>query len=713
MPISHNGRVALAYAEAKLLVFPCKADREPHKPSHRLPFGKATKRPLVAWASEASCDEAKIRQWWSKWPEALVAVPCKPNKIFLLDADRHTATENGVEGFAALCEGQEEPMASHPVTLTDYDGEHHLFRMPDDPIPTCAIGPGIETRGFRIDNDGGYFIAAGSQMPDGRGWRRMTGTPSLARDPLPLPPQWLIDLCTPQAKPREAFATTKSTKAEEAYALKTLDRVASELANKGPNTGRDNLLMSVATTMGRQIACGWIGAATVEGRLFDACKANGLSDELKEAELRDKIQRGIEAGMRNPHPPLPDRPKTNGATRPTEQQSEQEQPGEAPPAGIDVFDAGDDTELPPPRGWLLANQFCRKFLSSLVAPGAAGKTALRIAQLLSLASGRDLTGQHVFVRCRVLLLSFEDGRDELRRRVAAACIHHRVEYSELKGWLYYATPKGIKLAELDNGARKRGELEQHLRNKIAELNPDIVCLDPFVKTHGLEENDNSAMDFVCDLLATLADEFNIAVDAPHHSRKGAAVPGDADMGRGSSSIRDAGRLIYTLTPMNQDEAEQFGISQADRRDYIRLDSAKVNIVRPARTATWFKLTSVAIGNATPDYPAGDQVQTVEPWTAPDTWAGLDNATLNLILNKIETGMPDGNRYSDARNVKERAAWKVVMEHAPNKTETQAREMIKTWLKNGVLESYSYKNPVNSKEVSGLRVNNARRPGSAT
>lgn len=182
--LSYNGKIALTYAKAGFLVFPCKADREPHKPSHRLPFGKATKRPLVAWATEASCDEAKIQQWWNRWPEALVAIPCKPNKIFLVDTDRHTATEDGIAGFAALCEGRNEPMPAHPVTLTEYDGQHALFRMPDDPIPTCAIAPGIETRGFRNDNDGGYFIAPGSRMPDGRGWRRMDGTPSLVKHAL-------------------------------------------------------------------------------------------------------------------------------------------------------------------------------------------------------------------------------------------------------------------------------------------------------------------------------------------------------------------------------------------------------------------------------------------------------------------------------------------------------------------------------------------------
>jgi hypothetical protein len=400
-------------------------------------------------------------------------------------------------------------------------------------------------------------------------------------------------------------------------------------------------------------------------------------------------------------------------TKPEQQAANEEikKPAEQQPdSGLEVFDAGLDIELPPPRGWLLGNQFCRGFLSSLVAPGAAGKTALRIAQLLSLATARNLTGQHVFMRCRVLLLSFEDGRDELQRRLAAARLHHNVSLSELKGWLYYATPKGTKLAELQNGSRQRGQLAQWLRDKIEQLKPDIVCLDPFVKTHALEENDNGAMDFVCDLLATFADDYNIAVDAPHHTRKGITTPGDPDMGRGSSSIRDAGRLVYTLTPMDETEAKQFSIEQLDRRSFVRLDSAKVNIARPANTATWFKLVSVNIGNATEAYPNGDEVQTVVPWSPPKAWEGLSSIILNAALTEIDAGLSNGQRYTDKGGGKgERAAWKVVQKHCPNRTESQCREIIKTWIKNDVLYAVEYDDPVERKKRNGLRLDTSKRP----
>jgi len=68
---------------------------------------------------------------------------------------------------------------------------------------------------------------------------------------------------------------------------------------------------------------------------------------------------------------------------------------EAIPPSLDVLDVGDDNQPIPPRQWLLGNAFCRQFVSGLIAPGAGAKTSLRIAQGLSLASGRPLTGEQV------------------------------------------------------------------------------------------------------------------------------------------------------------------------------------------------------------------------------------------------------------------------------------------------------------------------------
>jgi AAA domain len=383
--------------------------------------------------------------------------------------------------------------------------------------------------------------------------------------------------------------------------------------------------------------------------------------------------------------------------------------GDADAGGLNEWDAGDFTDLPPPREWLLGNQFCRRFLSGVLAPGATGKTALRMLQYLSVATGRPLTGQHVFKRSRVLLLSLEDDDTELRRRLAAARLHHGIAPADLQGWLFCATPKGIKLAHVRDGAKVCGPLEAMLRQTIKSRRIDLLGLDPFVKLHALEENDNGSMDFVCDLLVKLAIEFNIAVDVPHHTKKGLQTAGDADAGRGASAARDAGRLMYTLTRMSDGEGDTFGIPAEERRLYVRLDSSKVNIAPPSGEATWFKLVGVHLDNGTHDYPNGDDVQTVVPWQAPKTWDGMSSVQLNAALDEIEAGFTNGQRYSDASKAGDRAAWRAVLKHCPDRTEPQCREIVRTWVKNGVMFSEDYDDPIERKSRKGLHVSHGKRP----
>jgi hypothetical protein len=118
---------------------------------------------------------------------------------------------------------------------------------------------------------------------------------------------------------------------------------------------------------------------------------------------------------------------------------------------------------------------------------------------------------------------------------------------------------------------------------------------------------------------------------------------------------------------------------------------------------------VPLGNGTADYPSGDEVQTVVPWNPPDTWAGLSSVALNAALTNIDAGMPNGQRYSDAPNASTRAAWRVVQKHCPDRSEAQCREMIKTWVRNGVLFNEPYDDPVERKERQGLRVDPEKRP----
>jgi hypothetical protein len=351
-------------------------------------------------------------------------------------------------------------------------------------------------------------------------------------------------------------------------------------------------------------------------------------------------------------------------------------------------------------------------MSSLLADGAVGKTSLRLAQLLSLALGRSLTGEHVFQRCRVLVISLDDNRQELERRVLALLLHYGIDRAEIKGWLFLSAPGGTrgKIMTVDRkGNATIGPLAGIIEDAIIRRKVDIVSIDPFVKSHKIEENNNSGIDEIVQVLTDLAIKHNIALDAPHHTSKGTPDPGNANRGRGASSMKDAARLVYTLTPMSADEAKAFDVSEEDRRFFVRMDSGKVNIA-PARLAKWFKLIGVRLDNGNDLYPNGDEVQVVEPWTPPETWAAMDMPLLNQILDKLDAGLPDGSRYSTAPRAETRAAWQVVLDLAPSKTEPQARDMIKTWVRNGVLYVEEYDDPVRRSKAKGLYVDTAKRPG---
>ena len=60
----------------------------------------------------------------------------------------------------------------------------------------------------------------------------------------------------------------------------------------------------------------------------------------------------------------------------------------------------------------------------------------------------------------------------------------------------------------------------------------------------------------------------------------------------------------------------------------------MNITAKSGKPTWFRLVGVPIGNATPEYPNGDTIRVLEPWTPPDTWAGTSPVTLNAVLDDI-------------------------------------------------------------------------------
>jgi hypothetical protein len=369
---------------------------------------------------------------------------------------------------------------------------------------------------------------------------------------------------------------------------------------------------------------------------------------------------------------------------------------------LEVLDVGDDDRPIPPRQWLLGNAFCREFVSAIIAPGAGGKTSLRIVQALALATGRSLTGEYVFERCRVLFVCLEDGMTELRRRVRAAMKHHKIEKEEVKDHLFLTTPRSLKLAQYDaKGSAIPGGLDQALRALIDDKAIDQVFVDPVKKCHSVKENDNDAMDAVITIMAQLAVEKKIGFDyASHEAKASGGEPGDPNRARGAGAMKDGGRLIYTLTLMTLVEAQTFGVPEEQRRTLFRVDSAKFNL-GPPQTAMWFRFVGVRLGNGDETYPNGDEVQTVERWKPPQMFDGFSTADLDRALEKLAAGMAGGRRYSAAPSAKTRAAWRVLHEIVPTQSEMRCRAVITHWVKNNILTIGKYHDEKERKEFEGI------------
>ena len=377
--------------------------------------------------------------------------------------------------------------------------------------------------------------------------------------------------------------------------------------------------------------------------------------------------------------------------------------------------AEDNDQIPHPRDWLLGNTFCRGYLSSLVAEGGTGKTALRLAQCIALAAGRgDIAGGKVFAQTRVLYISLEDDADELRRRVRAALMHHGVSYESTRDWLYLATPatewepkqpvSAYTIAYATRwGELKVGEFLTKLSAALFQYRFGLVVIDPFVKLHGANENSNPEIDYVCRVLAQLAAQYHCAIDVPHHVNKLIGEGSRSNRTRGASAFRDAVRLLYTLTSMTVEEAAEMNIDDRERLSLVRLDPGKLNITVPAADATWYKLVGVRIGNGNETYPNGDDVQTVERWIAPDIWKNLTNELVSQILDEFSTGLTDGRKYGLGNVGHERQGWRVIQKFAPELTDKQAKIVLRKWEENGMIDTVTYTDPVKRQDQKGIIV----------
>jgi hypothetical protein len=351
--------------------------------------------------------------------------------------------------------------------------------------------------------------------------------------------------------------------------------------------------VTIASIYAHAKRCGWN-----DDRIPDVTGQNDFGNQqwrqFETSDQQGEANQQDEAGQNGPEHRYGEQPRKKGIATP--------------------FEAMDFTKIPK-RQWLYGRHYVRKYATGTVAPGGGGKTALKIAEAVSMAIGCNLLdGSKPINRLRVWYWNGEDPLEEINRRIAAVCLRYQIEPKELAGSLFvdsgHDTP--ICLATENRGIVNFNQQVINSINETLELNKiDVFILDPFVSIHKVTENNNPLIDQVVKFLGVIANKQNCPIEIVHHVRKPSTGQNEitADDARGGGAIVNAVRSCQVLNRMSSKEAEQVRIQSDQRYRYFRIDSGKQNLAPPEK-AKWRHLESI-------DLPNGDNVQVVEHWQFPE------------------------------------------------------------------------------------------------
>ena len=388
------------------------------------------------------------------------------------------------------------------------------------------------------------------------------------------------------------------------------------------------------------------------------------------------------------------------------------------PLEIDAYAlAASDLENLRNRRWIYGRELVRNYVSVLGSPGGTGKTAYAIAVALSIVTGRALLDPHPLAPspqnflhkpgARVWINNLEDPMEEMLLRLKGAFIRHKIQHADVDGKLFVNSGRDqpLIITQRIGNALVATPVVDALVAVIKARQIDVLIIDPFVQSHTAEENRNDEMNLVMSLWGVVAAKGDCAVWLIHHFRKGGQA-GDSESFRGAVAVQGAARVMSTLSVMSAEEAEKLGVPVEEKWQYIRKDSAKANLAPQADRADWFQLASVPIGNPTLEYPLGDNVQTVLPWTPPTAFDGVPWSDILRCLQMIDDGPGGGDFYSEATQAKRWAGHAIMA--TLGKTKHQAAAIVKTWVDNGVLIKMTYNSPSQKlSEVNGLRVDSEK------
>lgn len=285
-----NVSVALDLAQNGVFVFPCQAE------------GENAKRPMsgVLWRMQSTTDPRRIEAWWERWPDAMPAIDMGKSGLIAIDCDGELGLEDWTE--VARNRASEAPTVQSPR-----GGEHVYFKLngrklgnSTGSLPPKRVGPSGKMEGLDVRGFGGYVIAPGATMLDGRRYEpNEIGIHHAAEIP-----DWLIEILEGH---RQAQVTAVpmapgkpvSDERKRLYGERALMEEMASLAAKGVGE-RNNEAAKIAFRIGQLVGGGCLTEAEAYSHLHNAAASWGISANDKALGQRGTIMRAIRAGAQSP-----------------------------------------------------------------------------------------------------------------------------------------------------------------------------------------------------------------------------------------------------------------------------------------------------------------------------------------------------------------------------------------------------------------------------
>jgi AAA domain-containing protein len=298
----------------------------------------------------------------------------------------------------------------------------------------------------------------------------------------------------------------------------------------------------------------------------------------------------------------------------------------------------DPAELQP-RAWVYGQHYQRKYVSATIGRRGHGKTSRAIVEAISMVIGRDLLAEcSDAIPKRRLWYIGEDTRDEIEKRIIAACVHHNVKPGEIADGLFFDSvfdlPRGaVKVATLKGMTVVPNEgAITAIKVGIRRNRIDVLVLDPLRKFHGARESDNDQMDEVMSIFSEIAMEHSVAIELLHHTRKPSGAGNHwltVDDSRGADAIIAAVRSARIINVLGGKDAASLGVEEADAWRHARIDSGKANMAAPS-DAAWTRTASASL-------PCGESIGVIELWKPCGTWDDVTPADIEHVREAARTG----------------------------------------------------------------------------